>query len=89
MTAAAYDPIAGLQKFGYTEQKASFLYLVGIHSGSFLRRQHLTFIEREDGTKVHRFLRKLIGFDHTRSIEYATGRRIYHLKSKLIYRILG
>jgi hypothetical protein len=38
---------------------------------------------------VQRFLRNSIGFDHTRPIEYATGRRIYHLKSKLIYRILG
>jgi hypothetical protein len=46
MTAAVYDPIAGLQKFGYTERKAAFLYLVGMHSGSFLRRQLLTFIER-------------------------------------------
>ena len=43
------DPIPDLRKFGYTEREAAFLYLVGIHSGYFLRRQYLTFTEREDG----------------------------------------
>jgi hypothetical protein len=36
----AYDPIPELQKLGYTEREAAFLYLVGIHSGYFLRRQY-------------------------------------------------
>jgi hypothetical protein len=84
-----YDPIPELQKLGYTEREAAFLYLVGIHSGYFLRRQYLSFIDREDGAMVQRFLEKSIGLDHTRPIEYAAGRHIYHLKSKLIYRILG
>jgi hypothetical protein len=34
----AYDPIPELRRFGYTEREAAFLYLVGIHSGHFLRR---------------------------------------------------
>ena len=49
----AYDPISELQKLGYTEREAAFLYLVGIHSGYFLRRQYLAFIEREDEAMVH------------------------------------
>jgi hypothetical protein len=86
---ADYDPIPELEKFGYTEREAAFLYLVGIHSGYFLRRQYLTFIKREDGAMVQRFLEKTIRFEHVFPIEYAAGRHIYHLKSKLIYRILG
>ncbi len=85
----AYDPIAELQKLGYTEREGSFLYLVGIHSGYFLRRQFLTFIKREDGAMVQRFLEKSKEREHVHPIEYAAGRHIYHLKSKLIYRILG
>jgi hypothetical protein len=84
-----YDPILELRKLGYTEREAAFLYLVGIHSGYFLRRQYLSFIEREDGAMVQRFLQKSIELQHVHPIEYASGRHIYHLKSKLIYRILG
>jgi hypothetical protein len=84
-----YDPILELRKLGYTEREATFLYLVGIHSGYFLRRQYLSFIEREDGAMVQRFLQKSIEIQHVHPIEYAAGRHIYHLKSKSIYRILG
>ena len=38
---AAYDPIRELRKFGYTERESAFLYLVGVNSGYFLRRQFL------------------------------------------------
>jgi hypothetical protein len=85
----AYDPIQELGKLGYTEREAAFLYLVGIHSGYFLRRQYLAFIEREDGAMVQRFLQKVVELQHAHPVEYAAGRHIYHLKSKLIYRILG
>jgi hypothetical protein len=85
----AYDPIPELRKLGYTEREAAFLYLVGIHSGYFLRRQYLTFIEREDGAMVQRFLQKVVELQHVHPVEYAAGRHIYHLKSKLIYRILA
>ncbi len=85
----AYDPIPELRKLGYTEREAAFLYLVGIHSGYFLRRQYLAFIEREDGAMVQRFLQKVVELQHVQPVEYAAGRHIYHLKSKLVYRILG
>ena len=86
---AAYDPIRELRKLGYTERESAFLYLVGVNSGYFLRRQFLKFIRREDGAMVQRFLERSIDLQHVHSIEYAAGRHIYHLKSKLIYRILG
>ena len=84
----AYDPIPELRRFGYTEREAAFLYLAGIHSGHFLRRQFLAFIQKKDGAMVQRFLVKSVGLEHVRPIEYEHGRHIYHLKSKLIYRIL-
>jgi hypothetical protein len=84
-----YDPIPELQKLGYTEREAAFLYLVGMHSGYFLRRQFLVFVEREDGAMVQRFLQKAVSFGHVVPMEYAAGRHIYHLKSKLVYRVLG
>ncbi len=85
----AYDPIPELRRFGYTEREAAFLYLVGIHSGHFLRRQYLAFIQKEDGAMVQRLLAKSVGLEHVCPIEYEHGRHIYHLKSKRIYRILG
>jgi hypothetical protein len=86
---AAYDPIRELRKFGYTERESAFLYLVGVNSGYYLRRQFLRFIRREDGAMAQRFLQRSIDLQHVHSIEYAAGRHIYHLKSKLIYRLLG
>ena len=52
------DSVRGLESCGYTEREAAFLYLVGMHSGYFLRRQFLAFIHREDGAMVQRFLCK-------------------------------
>lgn len=83
-----YDPIAELRKLGYTDREAAFVYLVGMHSGYFLRRQFLQFLERKDGAMAQRFLVKSVELAHVHAIEYAHGRHIYHLKSKLVYRIL-
>ncbi len=63
-----YDPIAELQKLGYTEREAAFLYLVGMHCGYFLRRQYLQFLRREDGAMVQRFLEKSIEREHVHAI---------------------
>ena len=86
---AVYDPMRELARLGYTERESAFLYLVGMHSGYFLRRQFLGFIRREDGAMAQRFLQKTVALQHVQPMEYASGRHIYHLKSKLIYRILG
>lgn len=85
---ALYDPITELRKHGYTEREAAFLYLVGMHTGYFLRRQFLQFLQREDGAMTQRFLVKSMEREHVQAIEYATGRHICHLKSKTVYRIL-
>ena len=84
-----YDPVPELQKFGYTEREAAFLYLVGMHSGYFLRRQFLAFVQRDDGAMAQRFLAKSTQLGHLVAIEYAAGRHIYHLKSRIVYRVLA
>ena len=84
-----YDPIPELQKFGYTEHEAAFLYLVGMHSGYFLRRQFLAFVQRDNGAMAQRFLAKSTHLGHVVAIEYAAGRHIYHLKSRIVYRVLA
>ncbi len=84
-----YDPVPDIERLGYTEREAAFLYLVAIHSGYCLRRQYMHFIEREDGAMVQRFLQKGAEREHLRPIEYATGRHVYHLKAKLLYRFIA
>jgi len=83
-----YDPVPELRKFGYTEREAAFLYLVGTYSGYFLRRQFLAFVQRDDGAMAQRFLAKSTQIGHMVAIEYAAGRHIYHLKSRIVYRVL-
>ncbi len=85
----SYDPVPDIERLGYTVREAAFLYLAAIHSGYCLRRQYLHFIERDDGAMVQRFLQKGVGRGHLVPIEYATGRHIYHLKAKLLYRLIG
>jgi len=83
------DPILALQSLGYTEREASFLYLVGVHSGYFLRRQFSYFTERQRGYLVHHFIEKARIAGHIEVIDYGQGRFIYHLIAKPIYRLLG
>lgn len=84
-----YDPISSLEAAGYLEREASFLYLVAIHSGYFLRRQYCNFAGREGGTLVARLLGKAHHRQHIRVIECGQGWHVYHLTSKPIYAALG
>jgi hypothetical protein len=83
-----YDPIGSLESIGYREREASFLYLVAVHSGYFLRRQYAQFVQRESGSVSSEFLEKAARFLHLRVIECSRGRHIYHLSSKPVYRAL-
>ena len=83
-----YDPIAPLEAIGYLEREASFLYLVAVHSGYFLRRQYTRFAGRDGGTLFSRFLKKADRRQHIHVIECAQGWHIYHLTSKTIYAAL-
>jgi hypothetical protein len=80
-----YDPITSLESIGYLEREASFLYLVAVHSGYFLRRQYNSFAGRDRGTALDRLLRKAERHKHIQVIECGRGWHIYHLKSKTLY----
>lgn len=83
------DPIAGLESLGYTQREATFLYLVAVHSGYFVRRQFDYFTDRNKGALVMRFLEKARIAGHVESLDYSHGWRVYHLFSRTIYRLLG
>jgi len=83
------DPIVALQSLGYTEREASFLYLVAVHSGYFLRRQFDYFIDRNKGSIVMRFLEKARIAGHIQLLDSAHRRQVYHLFYKPIYRLVG
>ncbi len=83
------DPIAGIESLGYTQREAAFLYLVGVHSGYFVRRQFDYFTDRNKGALVMRFLEKARIAGHIESLDYRQGWHVYHLCSRTIYRLLG
>jgi hypothetical protein len=83
------DPILALQSLGYSEREASFLYLVGVHSGYFLRRQFNYFTDRQKGYVAHHFIEKARIAGHIEVLDYGQRRFVYHLISKPIYRVLG
>lgn len=82
-------PVVALESLGYTRREASFLYLVAVHSGYFLRRQFDSFIDRRRGGIVSRFLEKGRLNGHIRFLDSRHGRQVYHLFYKPIYRLLG
>ncbi|WP_446741938.1 hypothetical protein [Silvibacterium acidisoli] len=84
-----YDPIPVLQSAGYTEREAAFLYLAALHSGYFLRRQYLRFIERGRGALAAQFLRRAFALGHIQSIACGQARFVYHLTSTEVYAAAG
>jgi hypothetical protein len=84
-----YDPISSLEAVGYLEREASFLYLVAVHSGYFLRRQYARFAGRDGGTLIARFLKKADRHHHIKVIECGQGWYIYHLVSRSLYEAVG
>lgn len=84
-----YDPIPVLQAAGYTEREAAFLYLVALHSGYFLRRQYLDFIERGRGALAAQFLHRAIALGHVRGVACGQARFIYYLTSSEVYAAAG
>ena len=84
-----YDPIPVLESAGYTEREASFLYLVAIHSGYFLRRQYDRFIRRGRGAIAAQLLRKAVALGHLQTIACGQARLVYHLASKQVYDAVG
>jgi len=83
------ERIAALQNFGYTSEEARFLCIAALHSGYFLRRQFLAFIQGTKGWKDVVLLNKLKANRHCRVTAYRHNRMVYHLSAKPLYDALG
>jgi hypothetical protein len=83
------DTVLALESLGYTRREASFLYLVAVHSGYFVRRQFDYFIDRVSGQAAQCFLEKARIAGHIEVLDYGQRHHVYHLFFKPIYRLLG
>ena len=84
-----YDSIDSLSCLGYSEREATFLYMVALHSGYFLRRQFNSAVKRHLGSAAAGFLAKAKRAGHVREIQCGAGRLLYQLHAKQLYRIVG
>lgn len=84
---AQYDSIDSLSCLGYSEREATFLYMVALHSGYFLRRQFNRAVNRHLGSAAAGFLAKAKRAGHVREIQCGAGRLLYQLHAKQLYRI--
>jgi hypothetical protein len=84
------EAIASLTQFGYTPREAEFLYIVAIHSGFFLQRQFMQFVDVAGRGPATYFLKKAIQKQHVREHLPERGtQKIYHLFSRTVYAALG
>lgn len=83
------ERIRALMRFGYNPEEAAFLVLAALHSGYFLRRQYLFFVNGSKGWKDVNLLNKLSQNRHLAVDSYRPGSFVYHLSAKPMYDALG
>lgn len=84
------ESIDALRQFGYTAREAEFLYIVAVHSGFFLQRQFMQFVDVAGRGPATYFLKKAIQKKHVREHLPERGtQKIYHLFSRTVYAALG
>jgi len=84
-----YDSIDTLSCLGYSEREATFLYVIALHSGYFLRRQFSFAVKRHRGSAAAGFLAKAKRAGHVREIQCEPGRLLYQLYAKRLYQLVG
>ena len=84
-----YDSIDTLSCLGYSEREATFLYVVALYSGYFLRRQFSFAVKRHRGSAAAGFLAKAKRAGHVREIQCEPGRLLYQLYAKRLYQLVG
>ncbi len=83
------ERIKALQNFGYDLDEARFLCTAALHSGYFLRRQFLAFIDGTKGWKDVALLNRLKAHRHCRVTFFRHSRMVYHLSAKPLYGAIG
>jgi len=81
--------IERIQRLGYTESEARFLYIVGVFSGYFTLRQFRAFTGSRCGKRPTSFAQKLIREGHARVCAQAQNAVIFHLFSRVVYGQMG
>lgn len=81
--------IAALQKFGYTERQASFLYTAAIHSGYFVGRQFDEYSCSVRGGPRQRLIDQLIANRHVKLLASRDQTAVFHLAAKPLYTAIG
>ncbi|MGH9451062.1 MAG: hypothetical protein ACRD11_11050 [Terriglobia bacterium] len=79
------DDLAAIQRLGYTETEARFLYLVATHSGYFTLHHFHAFTRYSKGCLVHRLTTRAIDRRHIRAAEYARKTHVYNLYARRFY----
>lgn len=80
---------AAIESLGYTPDEARFLYIAATFSGYFVPRQFVAFAGAKWGSRSTNFTRKLESRGHVNWREYPHLDGVYHLSSKLLYRLIG
>lgn len=83
------DDLAAIQKLGYTETEAGFLYLVATHSGYFTRRHFLARTGQPNGCLTQRLLDRTVSRRHARETEYGRQVHVYNLYARRLYGAIG
>jgi hypothetical protein len=83
------ERITSIRNLGYSERQASFLCLVALHGGYFLRRQYTLFLGQERGGNAERFIERAIRKRHVRAHESANRTIIYHIGAKPFFEAIG
>jgi hypothetical protein len=84
----AVQHTSAIQRLGYTQQEAEFLYLVATFSGYFLPRQFVAFAGIKWGKRSTNFAAKLERRGHATWREYLSVGGVYQLYSKTLYRVI-
>ena len=80
--------LEALERLGYTEPEARFLYIVATHSGYFLARQFLAFTGAHWGKRTTLFWNRFERLKHIRAEHFPKSGVVYHLYSRKLYRLI-
>src|SRR5712691_3455381 len=83
------ERVQALMRFGYTEREATFICLVALNGGFFLRRQYCEFAKAGDGGTVTAFIEKLLRNEHGRMVTGFGNLRVHHIFARPIYNAIG
>lgn len=78
-----------LTTLGYSPREATFLRIVAIHSGVFLRRQYVAYTGSGPGNAAQTLVTRLLSHNHGRAISFGDNKIVYHVTYKGLYRLLG